>query len=494
VLSDYGEDLPISTSGAFTFATRFASGAGYDITVKTSPASPPQLCQIANGTGGIPAANVTNVDVTCSSSYTVRITVSGLQGSGLVLQLADPGTGGPRVPGKPGHNIGPPLQITSNGSFSVVEIPPTVGPGLVASISQQPASPDQTCQVTGNINRQAPSSDVEVACSQHLYVTNAADNTVSAYVIDAASGALTAVGTPVATGTSPHAIAFNDSVDGIYLYVANEGSNDISIFNVDFLSSALTSVAGSPVTVGTDPRALAISGACLGVANAGSDTISTFYAWPPAAGGVKSTSPDSVTGKGPSSLVVDGQFLYVANNGGSNDISVVSQDPTCALTAVPGSPFPAGASPLSMVLGAGGKYLYTANPDATTPSISGFSVDPNTGALSPLSGSPFPLPVSHGMATDQSGGYLYITSGAGIVGYAINAISGALTALPGFPVAAGANAYSITIDPSNQFLYVANDGAASISGFRRDATTGALTPMAGSPFPSGSHPAFIAAF
>ena len=106
----------------------------------------------------------------------------------------------------------------------------------------------------------------------------------------------------------------------------------------------------------------------------------------------------------------------------------------------------------------------------------------------------FPLPVSHYIATDQTGAYLYVTSGASVVGYGIDATTGALTALPGFPVAAGANAYSITIDPTNQFLYVANDGAANVTGFRLDASTGALTPMAGSPFPAGNHPEFIATF
>jgi 6-phosphogluconolactonase (cycloisomerase 2 family) len=146
------------------------------------------------------------------------------------------------------------------------------------------------------------------------------------------------------------------------------------------------------------------------------------------------------------------------------------------------------------VAAGGGTYLYSANPDAKNPSISGFSVDPATGVLSPLSGSPFPLSVSHYIATDQTGAYLYVTSGANIVGYAIEATTGALTRLPGFPVATGADAYSITIDPPNRFLYVTNDGAARIAGFRLDASTGALTPMIGSPFPAGHHPEFIATF
>ncbi len=102
--------------------------------------------------------------------------------------------------------------------------------------------------------------------------------------------------------------------------------------------------------------------------------------------------------------------------------------------------------------------------------------------------------MSHYITADQTGAYLYVTSGASIVGYAIDATTGALTPLPGFPVATGANAYSITIDPTNQFLYVADDGAAHVSGFTLDASTGALTPMSGSPFPAGNHPAFIATF
>jgi len=98
------------------------------------------------------------------------------------------------------------------------------------------------------------------------------------------------------------------------------------------------------------------------------------------------------------------------------------------------------------------------------------------------------------MATDQTGAYLYVTSGANVVGYGIDATTGALTRLPGFPVAAGANAYSVSVDPTNQFLYVTNDGAADIAGFRLDASTGALTLMSNSPFPAGNQPEFLATF
>jgi hypothetical protein len=44
-----GADLPISASGAFTFATRMLSGTSYSVTVKTSPTAPLQLCRVAPG-------------------------------------------------------------------------------------------------------------------------------------------------------------------------------------------------------------------------------------------------------------------------------------------------------------------------------------------------------------------------------------------------------------------------------------------------------------
>src|ERR1700690_2791390 len=113
-----GDDLPISASGAFTFATRMPSSTSYAVIVKSSPTSPMQACLVPDGVGTIAAKNVTNVSVTCERGYTVGGTVSGLQCPGLVLQVVVPGKGGLGCrfyPCPPGYNVGPPLQITSNG-------------------------------------------------------------------------------------------------------------------------------------------------------------------------------------------------------------------------------------------------------------------------------------------------------------------------------------------------------------------------------------------
>ena len=53
-----GDDLSISSSGPFVFATPVASGANYAVTVLTQPHSPAQTCAITRGTGTAGRAGV----------------------------------------------------------------------------------------------------------------------------------------------------------------------------------------------------------------------------------------------------------------------------------------------------------------------------------------------------------------------------------------------------------------------------------------------------
>ncbi len=62
------DDLSLSASGTFTFATALPSGAAYSVTVKTNPAG--QSCTVSNGSGTVGSANVTNVAVSCAASAT----------------------------------------------------------------------------------------------------------------------------------------------------------------------------------------------------------------------------------------------------------------------------------------------------------------------------------------------------------------------------------------------------------------------------------------
>ena len=126
-----------------------------------------------------------------------------------------------------------------------------------------------------------------------------------------------------------------------------------------------------------------------------------------------------------------------------------------------------------------------------TGSISAFSVDPSTGALAPVPGSPFAvLAGPAALIADLSGKFLYVASDLGnltptndISAFAINPTTGALTPVPGSPFVSGIAPLSLAVDSTDKFLYVADGGngtdtnATNISVFSIDSTTGALTPI-----------------
>jgi hypothetical protein len=82
-----GDDLSVSDSGDFEFATKLATGADYAVTVKTQPSNPTQNCTVNEGSGEVGSEDVDDVAVVCSTSkFTVGGTLSGLTGAGLKLR------------------------------------------------------------------------------------------------------------------------------------------------------------------------------------------------------------------------------------------------------------------------------------------------------------------------------------------------------------------------------------------------------------------------
>lgn len=126
------------------------------MTVKTQPSTPVQTCVVANGSGTVGNANVTNVTVTCTTNeYTVGGTVTGLSGTGLVLQ----------------NNLGDDRAIAADGSFTFAT---SVASGAAYSVTvkTQPSAPYQTCIVTNATGTIAAANvtNVAVACKSGVYV------------------------------------------------------------------------------------------------------------------------------------------------------------------------------------------------------------------------------------------------------------------------------------------------------------------------------------
>ena len=70
VLSNLGAELPVAGNGSFTFPATATNGQSYEVTVKTQPHSPDQVCTVQNGTGHVSAVNVTNIAVHCATIAT----------------------------------------------------------------------------------------------------------------------------------------------------------------------------------------------------------------------------------------------------------------------------------------------------------------------------------------------------------------------------------------------------------------------------------------
>src|SRR5262249_37008483 len=78
-------------NGSFAFGYAFASGASYDVRVATQPANPAQICTIANASGTIATADVTELTVSCVTPSPGGALDPGFGSGGLVT--GDPSGG-----------------------------------------------------------------------------------------------------------------------------------------------------------------------------------------------------------------------------------------------------------------------------------------------------------------------------------------------------------------------------------------------------------------
>jgi 6-phosphogluconolactonase len=164
------------------------------------------------------------------------------------------------------------------------------------------------------------------------------------------------------------------------------------------------------------------------------------------------------------------------------------------LSATPGDPIATGFQPRTLTVDPSGGFLYATIPSTSlgaSNQVFGYAIDPLTGVLSPIAGSPFSAgesPVS--AAADASGRFLYVANNANsadgnsISGFSIYATTGVLTRAPGTPVSAPSSPSSVVVDPSGQFVYAGLSGPEGVRVFTIDQRTGALTEISGSPFPA----------
>jgi len=125
-----GETVSLSADGTFQFPTELPGGTAYVVSVQTQPNNPAQTCSVNRGSGTLNAA-VNDITVRCATNaYRIGGTVSGLVGTGLVLQ----------------NNGGDDLVIDADGGFRFTQ-PVASGARYRITVKTQPNNPAQTCSV-----------------------------------------------------------------------------------------------------------------------------------------------------------------------------------------------------------------------------------------------------------------------------------------------------------------------------------------------------------
>lgn len=276
-----------------------------------------------------------------------------------------------------------------------------------------------------------------------------------------------------------------------FLYAASQ--NGITVFSRNALTGVLS--AGSQATsafTATDPLANMVSDATgkflftCGIGNASIEAFSINAKSGTLAGLGSSTLPT----QGSCTLSMDptGKFLYIATSAG---VSGFTLDPkTGVLNPVAGSPFSDGSVLRESTMDPSGKFLYAISNNTNSDTISVFAVNSSSGALAPIVGSPFQVPVNgtaYSIVVHPSGKFLYVSfpQSEEIAGWSINVSTGALALIPGSPFPSGLSSgdapNSLVVTPSGGFLY-ALSGGATVFGFTVDPNSGTLKAINGSPF------------
>jgi|CZKD01.1.fsa_nt_gi 6-phosphogluconolactonase (cycloisomerase 2 family) len=328
---------------------------------------------------------------------------------------------------------------------------------LSASASTFVATPNYTAATT---TANAGGVGMVVAQGKYLYTVYADLHEIYGWTIDSAGGLTPLSGFPMPVSlTIPTLLAFNQyavitNPAGTLLFVSDAGINQIIVYQIS-ASGGLTQAPGSPFSAGTiEPQ------------NMGMDGL--------------------------------GKYLYVSSEGSSLNhagtvVGAFSVSSTGVLQQIAGSPFnypiwqmqgdPSG----NYLIGISGKTAYWYGSDDD--SLYVFNINQSTGAISPVTGSPFTTtyaPFNMAVRPSSTGGefvYTFSINDSGtaynpIEGYQISTTTGGLTALSlssSTPTAWG------QFDPAGSYLFsYSNSGSAISLAALTVGSTGGLT-ATGSP-------------
>lgn len=319
-------------------------------------------------------------------------------------------------------------------------------------------------------------------------------NGVLACSVDVASGKLSLVGSPSNPTGTAISIAVHPSQKFVYVADENKHVDTYRIAADGTLPVQPDSSAATPdtlINIALDPKgrfayALSNQASAIYIFAIDSDTGALNPMGDPIIVG----TADNPSGGAYIAADPTGHFVYVTALG----IRGYAIDQTTGgLVELAGSPFAVNGLPDGDIIFGGavafeptGKFLY----DVSLGLLNAFSIDA-AGTLTLVPGSPFSHdvqsdPNAPNIAVEPLGEYIYATHfplNDHISGFRIDPGTGGLTEVPGSPLV-GIAPYSIAVEPSGNFVYTGIDGP-QVGGYSITRSNGTLTELDTSPFPFG---------
>ncbi len=410
VLKMNDEVLPISANGSFTFSTKLASGAAFEVSVPIQASVPRQLCTVSKGSGKVEREDLTSIAVNCVTppskfAYILSdlptvfgdaeyATIAASLNKVCLPQLPetlkvfsiDPSTGSlTKLARLWAKGTAAPTGIRSvavdpAGRFAyIVTASGSIGSYSIGSDGALSEIGRQTIEGAGSIsldplarfayvilNPQSarfvviPIEPTGRLSAQAKPIINpmAVSITPPGIVTDPTGRFIYVIGTKVTGGTGVVASSAPSIVSSISAYSIGGDSilthiNDISIAGY---APFVTVELGAKVLYSTNYTAKTIGAYAIGT------------------DGKLSLIAETKSGSGPAQPVIDpgNKYLYAVNYDDDN-VSTYSIEPDGSLKA--SSLANASTGPVSLWIDPGNKYAYAANSDAET--VTSFSIGAN---------------------------------------------------------------------------------------------------------------------
>ena len=412
VLQDNGgDDLQVAADGSFQFATPVASGSGYAVTLRNTPATPRQACTVSHGTGTMQAQDVLDVQVNCNGlparwmfmTHTFISLSLGPFYDAIVPYPLDPATGALGTPGPTGSTgkAGHAIAVAPSGRYAY-------GPNQLVAAGGSPFNPPGSVQAyvldatTGQLTwngTEVPAgldtrSVVVHPSGKWVYAGNYGDGSLSVFAASPTDGTLTPVQT-LYTGGGVADLAMHPG--GNFLFVARDNAGGIGVFAIDGSTGRLTQGAtstggGTAWRLALDASGRHVFELDASVGNVGTGAVRSYLF--DATTGTLSYGGATGTGVNPGSIAAhpSGRFVYVGNYGmptpgtgwiPNGSISVIGVDPASGFF-MSNAETTSGRGSACMAADPAGRYLYFQNrgTDTTfTPVITQYAIDPATGTL-----------------------------------------------------------------------------------------------------------------